>query len=146
MKICYNFKVVIKIKNFKKIVLIILGLGFILLLSAFAYIGFVINKEIKDRCIFSQSKYSGDCVTALSSFLDDQNNNFGDRNSAIWALGQIGDKKALPVLEKYYTGNIPNREPWNGVVSQYELKKAINSVNGHSPNIFRFLLIGNIGK
>lgn len=129
---------IIKIKNFKKLVLIILGLGFILCLLAFAYICFVINKEIKDRCALSQSKYSGDCVIALSSFLDDQNNSFGDRNSAIWALGQIGDKKTLPVLEKYYTGIIPNREPWNGVISQYELKKAISSVNGNNPNIFRF--------
>ena len=116
-------------------------MGLTISLLVFAYLAFIINKEIKDKCELAKSKYSGDCVTALSFFLEDENNSFGDRNSAIWAIGQIGDKKALPTLQKYYTGNIPNKEPWNKVVSQYELKKAISSLNGNNPNIFRFLII-----
>jgi len=42
----------------------------------------------------------------------------------------LGDSRALPTLQKYYTGNIPNREPLDGVISQYELKKAINLTSG----------------
>jgi hypothetical protein len=36
----------------------------------------------------------------------------------------------LPVLEKYYTGDIPDREPLDRMISQYELKKAIDLASG----------------
>jgi hypothetical protein len=70
--------------------------------------------------------------------LEDENRSFKARNSAIWALGQFGDSRALPVLEKYYTGNIPDREPLNGTISQYELKKAIKLAKGGT-NISAFI-------
>jgi hypothetical protein len=54
----------------------------------------------------------------------------GARNRAIWALGQLGDERALLVFEKYYTGEIPEREPLSEVISQYELKKAIKMAEG----------------
>lgn len=49
---------------------------------------------------------------------------------AVWALGQIGDARALPVLQEYYTGNIPPRESPERVISRYELKKAIHLLRG----------------
>jgi hypothetical protein len=60
----------------------------------------------------------------------DNNQSFRNRNSAIWALGQLGDPQALPILQSLYTGMIPDREPLDAGISQYELKKAINLVNG----------------
>lgn len=90
------------------------------------WIGF----SVHDHCLLAQGRYGGDCVEALIAHLEDEGNPYGERNSAIWALGQLGDPRALPVLEKYFTGNIPNRESWNGVISQYELKKAIKLVKG----------------
>lgn len=90
------------------------------------WIGF----SAKEKCKIAQARYGGDCTQALTKFLDDDSNPVGERNDAIWALGQFGDKKALPILEKYYTGQIPDREPWNEVLSQYELKKAIKLVSG----------------
>jgi HEAT repeat protein len=49
------------------------------------------------------------------------------KNEAIWALGQLGDRKALPLLESYETGeSLPERESWSEGISQYELRKAIN--------------------
>jgi hypothetical protein len=89
-----------------------------------------IGYEVKSQCQEAQRAYSGDCVEALISLLEDENRSFRERNSAIWALGQLGDNRALPVLEKYYTGNIPDREPLDGTISQYELKKAINLASG----------------
>jgi len=62
--------------------------------------------------------------------LKDENRSFKSRNSAIWALGQIGDARALPVLQSFYTGNIPPKESLNDDISQYELKKAINLAGG----------------
>lgn len=90
------------------------------------WIGF----EVKQQCFTAKQEYGGDCVEALAAVLRDESKPYGQRNSAIWALGQLGDNRALPGLETYYTGNIPAREPWNGVMSQYELKKAINLARG----------------
>jgi len=90
----------------------------------------LIGLDVNQRCEVAQDKYNGDCVDALISYLKDENNSYKSRNSAIWALGQIGDKRALPVLESYYTGNIPKKEPINNTISQYELKKAINLTSG----------------
>jgi len=45
-------------------------------------------------------------------------------------LGQLGDNRTLPVLQSYYTGDIPEREPLDKTISQYELKKAINLTSG----------------
>jgi len=49
------------------------------------------------------------------------------RNHAIWALGQLGDKRALPSLEKLYTGEPCDHSKY---VCQYELKKAIKLCRG----------------
>jgi hypothetical protein len=89
-----------------------------------------IGYEVKDQCFEAQKQYSGDCTDALVFLLNDDNRSYRDRNSAIWALGQLGQEKALPVLNKYYTGVIPKREPLDKVISQYELKKAINLAKG----------------
>ena len=108
--------------------------GILVCISLFTFMFIVtctlIGLDVNQRCEIAQDKYKGDCVEALSAYLSDENNSYKSRNSAIWALGQIGDKRALPVLESYYTGEIPNKEPINETVSQYELKKAIKLVSG----------------
>jgi hypothetical protein len=90
-----------------------------------------IGYEIKDQCRNAKREYdTDDCTEALITLLNDEHRPFRQRNSAIWALGQLGDGRALPVLRKYYTGNIPDREPLDKTISQYELKKAINLTSG----------------
>jgi len=84
-----------------------------------------IRYDVKTYCEVAKKEYSGSCLEALSSQLEDINQGFKSRNSAIWALGQLADKKSLPFLNKYYTGNIPRRELLNKTISQYELEKAI---------------------
>ncbi len=90
------------------------------------WIGF----DVKDQCKIAQDKYQSDCVTSLSALVEDESMPFRQRNSAIWALGQLGDSKALPTLEKYYTGIIPAREALDQGISQYELQKAIKMAKG----------------
>lgn len=90
-----------------------------------------IGHEAKSLCQNAKWQYqTTDCVEALMTQLDDENQGYRTRNHAIWALGQIGDARALPALEKYYTGNIPDREPLDETISQYELRKAINLTSG----------------
>lgn len=119
-----------KIKNLKQklIYLIATGAGifFLFFVVTCSWIGF----SVRNHCQEAQSEYDGDCVESLISQLNDENRSFRDRNSAIWALGQLGDQRALPVLQSYYVGEIPDREPISGVISQYELKKAINLTSG----------------
>ncbi len=89
-----------------------------------------IRHDVDVRCHAAQHRYGGDCVTALMTLLDDEDQDFTSRNGAIWALGQLDDRRALPTLRSYYTGHIPAHEPWNATISQYELKKAIRHLNG----------------
>ena len=120
----------------RKIVLLLVSLGVILFIAFFIFTSILIGKSVKENCREAQSKYQADlptqagCVEVLIAQLEDENSPYRDRNSAIWVLGQLGDSRALSTLEKYYTGDIPDREPWNEMISQYELKKAINLVSG----------------
>ncbi len=89
-----------------------------------------IGYDVKQKCRDAKYQYGGNCTEALISLLNDSSRGFRDRNSAIWALGQLGDSNALPVLQEYYTGDIPDREPLDKVISQYELKKAVVLTSG----------------
>jgi len=84
-----------------------------------------IRYDVKTHCEEAKNEYGGNCVMALSKQLEDINQSFKARNSAIWTLGQLADKNSIPILKKYYTGTIPKREPLNITLSQYELRKAI---------------------
>ena len=103
-------------------------------LSVFVFMFIVtstlIGLDVAKRCEIAQEKYGGDCAEALSEFILDEQNSFHSRNSSIWATGQLGDEKVLPALESLYTGNIPEREPYDAGISQYELKKAIKLLKG----------------
>lgn len=118
------------IKNLKKYFLYLIAIGasisFLLFFIACTWIGY----EVRATCDLAQSNYSGDCVEAMSSLVDDESMPFALRNSAVWSLGQLGDSRALTSLESHYTGEIPDREPLDEVLSQYELRKAINLAKG----------------
>jgi len=123
------FRIQIK-KQFIRDILLIgvtgISIFLFLLVISLAWIGF----DVKTQCQDARREYGNDCADALTSLLNDTNRGFRARNSAIWALGQLGDRRALPTLQRYYTGNIPPREPLDEVISQYELKKAINLTSG----------------
>jgi len=106
------------------------GLGFIMFVFLFLLTTTVIGYGVKERCVQAQSRYEGDCVEALIEYVDDDNNDFRSRNSAIWALGQLGDKRAATTLNKYYTGYNDGRSKVNEDMSQYELSKATKLVEG----------------
>ena len=108
--------------------------GLLVVVSIFTFMFIVtcnlIGFDVSQRCQIAQDRYEGDCVEALISYLNDENNSYQSRNSAIWALGQLGDERALPALKNLFTGDIPEKEPLNRKISQYELKKAINLSSG----------------
>lgn len=66
-----------------------------------------------------------DCAIGLMKKVEDSSVSYNVRNKAIWALGQLADKRALPTLNKYYKGVPQRRELPERELSQYELEKAI---------------------
>jgi len=81
-----------------------------------------IKASVWNMCKFSQSQHPGDCVEALASFVDDKNQKIVFRNRAIWALGQLGDKRAMWILNKYSLSE-------ENKLSQLDLGKAIKLVS-----------------
>lgn len=119
------------IKKYINFLLYLGAIGLSIGLLFFFVSGVWIGHEAKRLCQEAKWEYGKtECVEALITQLDDDKQGFRTRNHTIWALGQFGDKRALPVLEKYYTGIIPDREPLDVTISQYELEKAIKLANG----------------
>ncbi len=130
-----------KIKKIKEKLFYLIAISMSIVLLFF-FIGSVwIGYEAKNLCQNAKWQYGGDCVEALIAQLNDESQGFRSRNHAIWALGQLGNSRALPVLQSYYTGNIPDKEPLDEVISQYELKKAVNLSSG-GMNITAFIWRG----
>ena len=118
------------IKNLKQQIIFIGAISISIFILFFIISCTWIGFDVKTKCFDAKKEYGGSCTKSLVSLLEDENRGFRARNSAIWALGQLGNPSALPTLQKFYTGNIPDREPLDETISQYELKKAINLVSG----------------
>lgn len=77
----------------------------------------------------------GDRALALMAYVESPRHTLRERNRAVWALGQLGDARALPLLEKHFTG----RECEHGrALCQHELRKAIRLCRG-ATNISAFI-------
>jgi len=77
----------------------------------------------------------GDRVPALMEYVESPAHSLRERNRAVWALGQLGDARALPALEKHLTG----RECEHGrTLCQHELRKALRLCRG-ATNIAAFI-------
>src|SRR3990167_95376 len=113
----------------KKINIIIISFT-LFFFSLFVIIGLIIGRAVSNQCYEAIKVNSGDLISALIMVLNDDNNGFRERNSAVWALGQLGDKRALPYLKQYYSGNIAKKESLDKGISQLELKKAIDLTSG----------------
>lgn len=133
-----NYSLGFNKKKLKQWFLLWLMIGFGFFILMFLLVSTWIGVAVQEKCLIAKSQYKGDCAEALILTVDGNYNSFAERNDAIWALGQLGDNRAQTVLKKYYTDNIPKREPYDDVLSQYEIKKALNLTNG-SFNITHFI-------
>lgn len=87
-----------------------------------------IGYQVHAVCITATKHYSGDCTEALMKVVDEESFEYHFRNDAVWALGQLGNRRSLPTLQRYYTGVVPPKENYDQALSQYELRKAITLV------------------
>ncbi len=78
--------------------------GITLPLLAFVALSLVIGFGVKGAVSHAQSNSSGDPVIALIEVATDEDAGLSDRTRAVWALGQLGDSRALPILQSLSTG------------------------------------------
>ena len=100
---------------------------FAFLFAAFVCICFSIRSSVKEIGATAVSQYPGDRVEALMKYVDSKNHSLKQRNRAVWALGQIGDERALTMLEKFRTGQPCDH---SSTLCQREVEKAIKACKG----------------
>ena len=103
-----------------------------------------IELGVKTTCEMATRKYPGDKVEALIMFVESTENGYNARrysanNHAFWALGQLGDKRALPSLKKLLTGKPCDHET---NLCQGEIQEAIQRLERNGFNLPRFLWRG----
>ncbi len=77
------------------------------------------------------ARFPGDRAEALTQVVDCEACALADRNRAVWALGQMTEVRALPVLRKYYDAQPCNH---SARLCQYELRKAIRMIQAPNPS------------
>ncbi len=106
----------------------LLALSVILLLySGFAGFVWWVQADAYKFAARAAQGFPGDQVDALLVLVQSEQHTLGERNRAVHALGQIGDPRALPVLERFYTGGECQHSRF---LCQKELEKAIARCNG----------------
>ncbi|MBP9716466.1 MAG: hypothetical protein KBD51_00830 [Candidatus Levybacteria bacterium] len=81
--------------------------------------------EVRKVCNNAILEYKTNCRESLIKTFQSNNSTIKEKNDAIWTLGQLADKKSLPFLNSIYKEDMPDREPLDKVISQYEIRKAI---------------------
>ena len=116
-----------KPRKWRKVVLVTVVIGFVCLLAAHVGISLWIGADVRAMAAQAMQQYDGERVEALMQYVDDPSHSYRDRNRAVWALGQLGDARALPTAKKYYTGDPCDHD---AALCQRELSKAIVLLEG----------------
>jgi len=105
------------------VAVVMAGIAFLALVA----IGSSIGSGVRSVSSEALQHRPGDRVLALMEYVESDAHRLQDRNRAVWALGQLGDARALPVLEKYFTGGPCDHQR---ALCQRELEKAIRLCKG----------------
>jgi len=95
--------------------------------AAFAGLGQTIQAGAHERGAEAMREFPGDEVEALMALVESERHTLAERNHAVNALGLIGDARALPLLERLYTGEECQHDKF---LCQHELRKAIDKCKG----------------
>lgn len=114
----------------KRNLLVFLTVFLLVAITSISYTFFVIYRGVKSNCLEAKKEFKKDCVYSLIEVVKSKDKPFRKRNSAIWALGQIADKKALPFLNEL-NNSLSRQEKcqFDQNLCQYEIKKAIKWCN-----------------
>lgn len=103
-----------------------------------------IELELKRICKEATQIYPGDKIEALAKSVDTKEYGlnihiYKSNNEFIWALGQFGDKRALPFLRSLSTGGPCDHET---NLCQGEIEEAIQKLETNQFNLPEFLWRG----
>ena len=120
------------------LIVLLVGVVGILLLSLSIELG------VKKTCGMATRAHPGDKVEALMAFVITDTHVYDAHlyrrnNRAIWALGQLGDPRALPLLKGLATGQPCDHET---NICQGEVCKAIQKLERNSCNFPAFVWRG----
>ncbi|NND08039.1 MAG: HEAT repeat domain-containing protein [Saprospiraceae bacterium] len=62
-----------------------------------------IHHQVEDITTIAVTAYRLDAIGSLTKLIESENHSYEEKNSAIWALGQLADQEALPFLEQLNT-------------------------------------------
>ena len=106
----------------------VMGVSALLVLSAvYLFISLQIGSDVRGISAEAMQAHEGDRIEALMRYIEEPAHGLRNRNRAVWALGQLGDSRALPSLLELRTG-----EPCDHTVAlcQRELDKALQLLEG----------------
>jgi len=100
--------------------------------------------HVKKMCEMATRKYPGDKVEALMMSVETEEYGYNAHrykmnNHIFWALGQLGDKRALPLLRNLLTGEPCDHET---NLCQGEIQEAIQQLERNQFNLPKFLWRG----
>ena len=100
-----------------------------------------VELHLKKMCEMATKKYPGDKVEALMMSVETEEygydaHRYKTNNHVFWALGQLGDKRALPFLRKLSTGEPCDHET---NLCQGEIQEAIQKLERNGFNLPKFL-------
>ncbi|UCG59977.1 MAG: hypothetical protein JSU70_10740 [Phycisphaerales bacterium] len=115
----------------KKVITYGLLIGSGLALVAFTLTFWVIFRDVKVISGQATQEFEGNCVEALIAYVESDDHSFKEKHNAMWALGEIGDPRALPTLERLRTGK-PCTKPCRSdqYICQCQLAKSIRFRKG----------------
>jgi hypothetical protein len=119
--------ITLKSRRFRRLAILVCGSVVAVLVTGVVAISLVIGADVRAASRAAVEEHGGEVVEALMVCVDDANHSLTQRNRAIWALGQLGNPRALPVLLKHYSGQACDHA--NGLC-QRELRKAIELTKG----------------
>jgi hypothetical protein len=122
------------------------GIPIVLLVCALVIILLSLGIEmgLKQICGVATRESPGDKVEALMMFVESDKHaynahRYSANNRAFWALGQLGDKRALPFLRNLLTGEACDHET---NLCQGEITEAIQKLEGNQFNLPKSLWRG----
>jgi hypothetical protein len=113
--------------SWKRILRWALAGGCFLILGLFVVVSLQIGSDVDAAASEAMHAYPGDRIESLLAAVDCSDCSLPRRNRAVWALGQLGDARALEGLRKYYTGQACDH---GRELCQRELGKAISHLEG----------------
>ena len=103
-----------------------------------------IEMTVKSICDKAVRKHYGNRMPALIACVESKACSYHEKNDALWTLGQLGDRRALPALRKHLTGKRCDHDREG--FCQGELKETIQQLEANQFNLPAFLWRGILDR